>query len=275
MPRSLSRAALTAILVLITTFSSSFAAEPPGVEIPAPASFHLFLLVGQSNMAGRAEIQPEDKVADPRVLSLDADDDWVPAVDPIHFDKPIAGAGLARSFAFAYLADHPGVTVGLIPCACGGSPISAWQTGAFFKDTNSHPYDDAIRRTKLALTRGTLKGILWHQGESDSHPGLADGYHDALVELIARFRRDLNADDVPFILGQLGQFDGAPWGKETMVVDAATRTVAKEVPLTGFVSSAALTSKPDHLHFNSASVHAFGRRYYAVFARTAAAAAQP
>ena len=61
------------------------------VSLPAKKNFYLFLLVGQSNMAGRGVVAPEDKVPHKRVLSLNKEDKWVPAVDPIHFDKPIAG----------------------------------------------------------------------------------------------------------------------------------------------------------------------------------------
>lgn len=261
------RFVLIALTAMLSACSSPTRVNETPAPTPAAPELHLFLLVGQSNMAGRGEVEAQDQVADPRILTLDAHDQWVPAVDPIHFDKPIAGTGLARSFALAYLADHPGVTVGLIPAACGGSPIASWVPGAFYEGTNSHPYDDALRRTRLAQTRGTLKGILWHQGESDGHPGLAEVYHDRLVDLIARFRRDLGAERVPFMLGQLGRFDGAPWGESTRLVDAATRAVAAEVPHTGFVSSAGLTSKPDNLHFDSASLREFGRRYHAAFAR--------
>jgi hypothetical protein len=199
------------------------------------------------------------------VLALDAKDAWVPAIDPIHFDKPIAGTGLARSFAVAYLAEHPGVTVGFIPCACGGSPIAKWRPGEYWVDTKSHPYDDAIRRARLAMARGTLKGILWHQGEGDCKPELAPLYHDALVELIGRFRRDLAAEDVPFVVGQLGRFAGAPWSDAHLAIDSAQRAVAAETPRSGFVSAEGLTSKPDNLHFNAASLREFGRRYYEVF----------
>lgn len=245
--------------------SPATAAADAGATLPAAAEFHLFLLVGQSNMAGRGEVEPEDQNILPHVFALDAHEAWVPAVDPIHFDKPIAGVGLARSFALAYLAEHPGVTVGLIPAACGGSPIASWQPGAYYEGTQSHPYDDAIRRARLAQTRGTLKGILWHQGESDAKPGLADVYEDALAALIARFRRDLAGEDVPFVLGQLGRFDGAPWDEHALRVDAALQSLARSTPRTGFVPSDGLSSKPDNLHFNSNALREFGRRYHAVF----------
>ena len=107
---------------------------------------------------------------------LDKQRAWVPAVDPMHFDKPIAGVGLGRSFAARIADAQPGVTIGLIPAAVGGSPIDAWQPGVYYEPTKSHPWDDAIARARVALASGTLKAILWHQGESDATPDLAPGY---------------------------------------------------------------------------------------------------
>jgi hypothetical protein len=216
-------------------------------------------------MAGRGEVSGADRKVNPRILALNSDGEWQHAIDPIHWDKPVAGVGLARSFAEEYLKDHPGVTVGFIPAACGGSPISTWLPGAFFDQTNSHPYDDAISRTKNAVMSGALKGILWHQGESDCHPGLAEVYETALTELLARFRTELNAKNLPIVLGQLGQFEVSPWGEHTREVDAATQRIAAASTLVGFVSSEGLDCKDDGIHFDSAALHEFGKRYYAVF----------
>jgi hypothetical protein len=136
--------------------------------LPSKEQFRLFLLVGQSNMAGRGDVTPADRVPHPRVLMLSKDGVWVPAVDPMHFDKPVAGVGLGRSFAIALAEADPDVTIGLIPAAVGGSPIEAWVPGAFYEPTASHPWDDALRRAGAALGDGTLDGIRWHQGESDA-----------------------------------------------------------------------------------------------------------
>jgi len=58
-----------------------------------------FLLVGQSNMAGCGTVEAQDKTPHPRVLMLNMADAWVPAIDPLHFDKPAAGVGLGKTFA--------------------------------------------------------------------------------------------------------------------------------------------------------------------------------
>lgn len=236
----------------------------PRSEEPA---LHLFLLVGQSNMAGRGDVEPADQQPLPNVMALDAAGNWVAATDPLHWDKPSAGVGLGRTFAIEYAKAHPGVTVGLIPAACGGSPIATWQPGKYFEDTKSHPYDDALARARHALTRGKLQGILWHQGESDRTPELAPVYEAALTTLIDGFRRELDAPNVPFLIGQLGQFPGAgEWDEHARRVDRAHHDVAAHVPFTAFVSSNGLTSKPDNLHFDARSLRELGKRYAAALA---------
>lgn len=234
-------------------------AQPAAV--PATASMQLFLLVGQSNMAGRGKVEPQDTVPIPHVLMLDRQRTWVPAVDPMHFDKPIAGAGLGRSFAARIADSQPGVTIGLIPAAVGGSPIDAWQPGVFYEPTKSHPWDDAIARARAAMTSGTLKAILWHQGESDATPDLAPGYEAKLHDLITRFRAALDAPDVPFIVGQLGQYPDVPWDAPRRLVDAAHRALPGKVRRTAFVSSDGLVHGADKVHFDTSSLHDLGRRY--------------
>lgn len=267
---------LLAISTFLLAASRAVATETKPMKLPPAAQLHLFLLAGQSNMAGRGDVEPADREPLPHVIALNAAGEWVPAVDPIHWDKPSAGVGLARSFAVEYLRTHPGVTVGFIPTACGGSPIATWAPGQYFDQTNSHPYDDALARARKALEVGTLRGILWHQGESDGTPELAPRYEQALTELIARFRSELHAPKVPVVIGQLGQFAAAPWNEFTRGVDRAHQAVAAHVPLAAFVPSDGLTSKPDNLHFDARSLREFGKRYAgALAALTARQAPKP
>jgi hypothetical protein len=234
--------------------------------LPPKEKFHLFLLVGQSNMAGRGVVAPADKAPHPRVFMLNKAGAWVPAVDPIHFDKSAAGVGLGRTFAADIAAaSAPDVVIGLIPCAVGGSPIDAWQPGFYYQPTQSHPWDDALRRAKLALGAGTLRGILWHQGESDSTRELAPTYASKLHDLIARLRTELKAPAVPFIVGQLGQFAESPWDEFKREVDRAHRELPQKVPRTAFVSSEGLGHKGDKVHFDSAAYREFGHRYATAF----------
>lgn len=253
------------VIVLLGVFTSAQAAAP---ALPAKEKFHLFLLVGQSNMAGRGPMTDADQIPHPRVLMLNQAGAWVPAADPLHFDKPKAvGVGLGLTFADAVAAAHPEVTIGLIPCAVGGSPIDSWQPGYFYNATQSHPWDDALRRAQLALSSGTLKGILWHQGESDATREFAEGYAAKLQALIARMRAALGAPNVPFIVGQMGRFEGSPWNGYKIQVDRAHRELPEKLARVAFVSAEGLKDKGDKTHFDTASYRELGRRYADAYLR--------
>ncbi len=251
-------------LLLALLVGSAVAQE---ASLPPKEEFHLFLLVGQSNMAGRGVVETQDQTPHPRVKMLSKEGTWVPAVDPMHFDKPAAGVGLGKTFGQMIADANPGVTIGLIPCAVGGSHIDAWKPGVYYAPTQSHPWDDAMKRAAIALKSGTLKGILWHQGEGDSLPDLAQAYEPKLHDLIARLRMELDAPDAPFIAGQMGKFDDAPWPPEKVIVDQAHQDLAKKVPHTAFVSAEGLKHKGDKIHFDSASFRELGRRFAAAYLR--------
>lgn len=255
---------LSALVFAALLFAgSAVTAQDAGVALPAKDNFYLVLLIGQSNMAGRGIIDPADNAPHERVLMLNQDGQWVPAVDPVHYDKKMAGVGLARSFAARMAADHPDATIGLIPAACGGSSITQWRRGAFWQQTKSHPYDDAVTRSKRAMQDGVLKAILFHQGEADCGKERSLQYHALLTTLVKDLRQDLDAQNVPFIIGQLSQW--SPWHEGRTNVDAAQQAVAKELPPAAFVSSKDLTSNADKVHFNSESLKTFGDRYYDAF----------
>ena len=216
-------------------------------------------------MAGRGVVTPADQEPNPRVLMLNKLGIWVPAVDPMHFDKPSAGVGLGRTFGLEIAKARPGVTIGLISCAVGGSSIDTWLPGAFDPATKTHPWDDAMKRARLALEAGTLKGILWHQGEADGKPDLAPVYATKLHDLVARFREELNAPEVPFLAGQMGKFPDNPWTPEMVIVDQVHQDLPTHTKATAFVSAEGLKHKGDKIHFDSDSYRELGRRYAAAF----------
>ncbi|MBC2604408.1 sialate O-acetylesterase [Puniceicoccus vermicola] len=250
------------LLCLAISFSTGlgYAVADVSESLPSKDKFHLFLLAGQSNMAGRGKVAPEDKIPNPRILMLSENGEWVPAVDPIHFDKSIAGVGPGRSFAEAIADEQEDVVIGLIPAACGGSSITKWVPGGYHEQTKSYPYDDAVSRTKRAMQDGTLKGILWHQGEADVSGKRAANYEKNLNVLMNRFRTEFSDPNLPILVGQLGQFPTRPWNADTFQVDRALRDFAMETDYAGFVSSDGLTCKPDNTHFDAKSQREFGRR---------------
>jgi hypothetical protein len=246
---------------LIVCFAIGALAQPGTAYADEPAAkYHLYLLIGQSNMAGRGKVEKEDTTPHPRVLVLNKEDQWVPAIDPLHFDKSIAGVGPGLAFGKAMADADKDINVGLIPCAAGGSPITVWKKDAFWAQTKSKPYDEMLRRVAVARKRGVLKGILWHQGESDSTEADAKLYADRLADLAARLRRDLEAADVPILVGGLSE----PFrtrSEHARLVDQALRDFAKKDKHAAYVDSDKLTLMKDNTHFDAASAREFGRRY--------------
>jgi hypothetical protein len=154
----------------------------------------------------------------------------------------------------------PSVKVGLIPCAAGGSPITVWKKGGYWGQTRSKPYDETLRRVAIARQRGVLKGILWHQGESDGNPEAAPPYTERLDDLIARLRKDLKAPEAPFLAGGLSDplIARNPHAK---AVDQALRTLPDRVGDTAYVSAEGLGLKGDKVHFSADAARELGRRY--------------
>jgi Carbohydrate esterase, sialic acid-specific acetylesterase len=230
------------------------------VKLPNKKDFLIFLLIGQSNMAGRGKpLEEQDQTPHPRVLVFTQRQAWIPAVDPLHFDKPpVVGVGLGLTFAKT-VAEAQDKAIGLVPAAVGGSEISAWAKGA-------RQYTGAIGRAKAALKDGTLAGILWHQGESDSDAAKAALYQAKLDQLVQDLRTDLESPDVPFIVGTLA--DNAA-GAGVPQINHSLRTLPDRIPHTACALATGLTMAADKIHFDAASYREFGRRYSAEWLRVA------
>jgi hypothetical protein len=230
--------------------------KAPVATLPAKDDFQIYLLMGQSNMVGRDTRFNALPVSDPRVLALDSEDHWVVAKDPIHTDKNIApGVGPGLSFALEMLKTDPKITVGLVPCAVGGTPLQRWTKGADL-------YEKAISRAKAASQSGVLKGVLWHQGESDSDvKGKADTYEPRLIQMFKDLRNDLNQPNLPIVVAQLGDFVSRAKYPYIETVRAAIEHVPTAVPQSGYASSAGLIDKGDALHFSADAEKEFGIRY--------------
>lgn len=224
-------------------------------------SFYLFLLIGQSNMAGRGPIEAIDTIVHPNVMMLNQDYEWEPAREPLHFDKPErVGVGPGMAFGKVMAEAFPDVSIGLIPCAAGGSSIEQWHPGAFHDQTQSYPYDDMLKRIQFALNSGVLKGVLWHQGESDSKQESYRVYEQNLVNLIERLRQELNNPNLPFVAGELGDFyaEKNPYADS---INAIFKTIPQKVKHTAFVEAEDLTDMGDETHFDSKSARMLGKRY--------------
>jgi len=164
----------------------------------------LYLLIGQANMAGRAEISDEvsDTLNGVFLFRDDSIHPWEGAANPLnkystirkHIEMQKLGPGYAFAQEMRLLL--PDTEFGMIVNARGGTAIRMWMPG-------THYYNEAVRRTLQAMQYGDLKGILWLQGSSDSRK--PDTYLDSLVVLISSMRSDFSNDNLPFIACELSE----------------------------------------------------------------------
>ena len=224
-----------------------------------------FLMIGQSNMAGRGDFGEVEPIINPRCLMLRMGR-WQMMSEPINPDRSVltgeyhSGVGLAASFADE-TQKLLGARIGLIPCADGGTSMDKWSVG-------SSLYDHAIFMAKLAMRSSTLAGIIWHQGESDCHrieDALA--HREKFLTMITALRRELGAESLPLIIGELPENITEKWGvaDRPQLVNRAYRELAAELPVCAIASSQGLELRYDGIHFSSASARIFGKRYFEAY----------
>lgn len=221
------------------------------------------LMIGQSNMAGRGFINEVPMICNERILML-RNAGWQMMAEPINYDRPNAGIGLAGSFAAMWCMEHEGEQIGLIPCAEGGSSLDDWAV-------DKNLFKNAVIQAGFAMQDSELIGILWHQGESDSYGGGYQTYYKKLQVIIELLRKELNAFEVPLIIGGLGDFLGKNgFGlncTEYELVNEQLLKFAREQENSCFVTAEGLTPNPDGIHMDAVSQRRFGVRYYEAFVK--------
>lgn len=250
-------ASIFCAFILISSIAMSQISNEPLQTNTVDSSFDLYLLIGQSNMSGRGVITDKFKDEGNRnVFMLTKENRWIPAKNPLHFDKPtIVGVGPGLSFGINMEKANPANRIGLIPCAVGGTSIDAWTPGGYDKPTKTHPYDDMLGHLQTAMKTGVLKGVIWLQGEADSEPQKAAVYLPKLETLIKELRSVAGNSDLPFVAGQLGIYREVYQNINNVLKDLPER-----VPYTAVASSKGLTDKGDKTHFNSESQEKIGQR---------------
>ena len=214
-------------------FSSGVPDIPPEGDTPIVegTDYDIFLLIGQSNMAGRGYMTAADQeVFDQNVFILNADGEVEPAKNPLNayssIRKDLSVQGINPGFSFSKkIAAETGRKVLLVVNARGGTALYEW------KPTSSKGYyNEAIRRTKQAQRYGRLVGILWHQGESNSSN--PSGYLESLKTVVDELRTDLNAPDVPFIAGEIAQ-----WQSNASKFNPVIQGISSVISNSDYVSS--------------------------------------
>ena len=220
-----------------------------------------FLMIGQSNMAGRGRLNEVEAISDPRLL-MQRNCKWQPLCEPVNYDRPFAGISLATSFVNCYIQDHPEEEAALIPCADGGTGMDEWAKGGVL-------YEHAVFCAKQAMRTSILTAILWHQGEHDSCAELANSYAEKFITFIRQLQEDIGVS-VPVIVGQvpLEFFSSDPQVRQYAgIVNQQLRSVAEQLPDVYYVSAKGAASNGDELHIDANSLRTFGQRYYEAFAK--------
>jgi hypothetical protein len=220
--------------------------------------FHIFMLMGQSNMAGVAKSEPSDKNTDERLKVLGGCNQpagqWNTANPPLSDCPGEKGWNLSDSvdpgiwFGKTILAKLPaGDSIGLVGTAESGESINTFITGG----SHHQMILNKIAKAKTA-PNARFAGIIFHQGESDS--GQAT-WPDKVVQLYNEVKQAFGVSyEVPFILGELPQ-GGCCAGHNVRVHEAADK-----LPIGAWVSQDG-TKVMDEYHFDHASVVLMGQRY--------------
>lgn len=243
-------------------------------------NFYVFLCFGQSNMEGAARPEEQDFVGlSDRFVSLTPCEtepekaEWHKAYPPLC--RKTNGMTPVDYFGRTLIENLPeNVRVGVINVAIGGCKIEAfmqehvanevkvappqWQR-AMFKAYNDDPYDYLLRLAKRAQKDGVIKGILLHQGESNT--GQKD-WPDKVKTVYNRLLKDLGlkAKNVPLLAGEVVQANGKGLciGMNPIIKD-----LPKTIKTAHVISSDNLTNGPDNLHFDAQGYREFGQRYAA------------
>lgn len=241
--------------------------------------FYIFLCFGQSNMEGNARAEAQDSTVDDRFKVLEAVDcpalqrekgKWYTAVPPLCRCR--TGLTPADYFGRTLVANLPkDVRVGVINVAVGGCKIElfdkdnyqsyvstapSWMVG-MIKEYDGNPYARLVEMAKLAQKAGVIKGILLHQGESNTGdttwPQKVKKVYDNLLRDLS-----LKGDSVPLLAGELVNADQ---GGACASMNKIIATLPATLPNAYIVSSAGCTQRGDNLHFTAAGYRELGKRY--------------
>jgi hypothetical protein len=230
-------------------------------QLPAKENFYIYLMAGQSNMAGRGFVAGEDTLSSSLVLALDKNNEWVYAKEPLHYYEPTR-TGLDCGLSFAKeLSKKLGnkITIGLVPCAVGGSSIEQWLNNATYRGVTL--YSNFLEKAKAAAQYGTIKGLLWHQGESNTGERSRINYKQKLETFFAKLRNDLQQPDLPIYMGTLGSYLTKYSFPYTEEINKDIKEVTESGKNIYLIKTSDFTHLKDTIHFDSPSQRSMGKRF--------------
>lgn len=260
-----------AVLALITLQMKGFSQDQ---------NFYIFLCFGQSNMEGNARIQAQDTLqVNPRFQVMEAVDcpnlgrtkgSWYPAIPPLCRCR--TGLTPADYFGRTMIARLPeNIKIGVINVAVGGCKIELFDKDNYqsyvstapswmlnmIKEYDGNPYQRLVEMAKLAQKSGVIKGILLHQGESNTNDSTwtkkVNGVYTNLMKDL-----NLNPQNTPLLAGELVNADQ---GGACASMNKIIATLPQTIPNSHVISSSGCTGIPDHLHFTAEGYRELGKRY--------------
>lgn len=240
-------------------------AVPPRIQ----GKLQLYVLMGQSNMVGKAPV-PKDLTSSANIFLFGNDyrwkvaqeptDDATDQVDIVSLDK---GTGFGPSFVFAktLISKNSNQFIGLIPCALAGSTITDWQRSL----SDETLYGSCLKRVRAASPMGTVAGILFFQGEADTvdpqqFPALqpdANAWAEKFATVAYNFRQDIGSPNVPLVYAQIGQpedLEGLPNWAQVQQQQASI-----QIPNSAMIETSDLPM--DGIHFTTDSYKVIGQRF--------------
>jgi hypothetical protein len=227
--------------------------------IPSKKSIWVFIMAGQSNMAGRGLVEPMDTLPDNRILTINKDGKIIVAKEPLHFYTPsLTGLDCGLSFAQTLLKKIPeNISILLIPTAIGGSSISQWLGDSVRWNVNL--LSNFKNKVTIGRRHGTVKGILWHQGESDSNEKDIPLYSFRLSQLLSEFRKIVGKKNLHILIGELGSFstNNENWHKINKQIESYILTDSHSK----IIKTSDLKHKGDKIHFDAEGQRVMGQRF--------------
>ena len=288
MKPSLAKTILAAGMMLVSLTASAATTESSSVQDNngPDKNFYIFLCFGQSNMEGAARPEAQDLVSPgPRFLLMPAVDDpqrgrkmgeWCEAVPPLC--RPNNGLTPADWFGRTLVTSLPeNIKIGVIHVAIGGIKIQgflpdsiadyvktapSWMKG-MLEAYDNNPYERLITLAKKAQKDGVIKGVLMHQGESNTgDPKWAGMVQQVYDRMLGDLK--LKPEEVPLFAGNIVQAGGQG-------VCFSCKKQIDELPQTihtcQVISSDDCSNGPDRLHFDAAGYRELGCRYGEAVAR--------
>jgi hypothetical protein len=228
-------------------------------QYPKKENTWVFIMAGQSNIAGRGIVEPKDTISNRRILSVNKAGQIILAKEPLHFYEPnLTGLDCGLSFAKTIIKKIPdSISILMIPVAIGGSSISQWLGDSLYR--NVKLFSNFKEKVELAKRNGIIKGILWHQGESDANERNIPKYEERLNTLFSKFRATIGNNSLPVLMGELGSYSAKK--KEWALINSSIHSYSMKDKNTAVISTSDLKHKGDSVHFNSIGQRIMGKRF--------------